>query len=341
MIEPEMKRIKPPLIFITLFLIVSLIISGWLVINRQYLPVDPDDQNMIEVRLPENSSARQVASLLKQNGLIRNETVFLAYLYQKGMETQLKAGLYTFTRSQSIPDLARQISQGQVERFSFTIPEGYTVRQIGELLINKQLCTQQQWTDALQANYDYDFLIPGQTGEQRLEGFLFPDTYSIDDQTGAQDIIRMMLERFSTIWNNEYAAEADSKNLSQRDTVIIASLIEREARVAEERKIISGVIYNRLQKDMPLQICSTVIYALGEHREILTYEDIKIDSPYNTYKYPGLPPGPIASPGRAAIEAALNPETNNYYYFVAKGDGSHYFSSTYTEHLEAQQRYGQ
>lgn len=323
-----------------LLLICSLAVSGWLVTIRQYVPVDPNDQTLIEVRLPENSSARQVASLLKQNGLIRSETFFLGYLYQKGMDKQLKAGLYAFSRSQSIPELAWQISQGKVENITFTVPEGYTVKQIGDLLIDKQVCTEQQWTDAVQASYEYDFLLPDQSGEQRLEGFLFPDTYIVDAQTSAQDIIRMMLERFHTVWTNDYAAEAESKNQSLRNTVIIASLIEREARVAEEREIISGVIYNRLQKGMPLQIDATVQYALGEHRDTVSYQDLTIDSPYNTYQHTGLPPGPIASPGRAAIEAALNPAKNNYYYYVAKGDGSHYFSSTYAEHLAAMQKYG-
>jgi len=341
MIEPEMKIIRPKIVLLALLLVISLTISGWQIVTRQYLPVAPDDPAIIEIRVPENSSARQIAVLLKQNGLIRSEKFFLGYLYQKGMEKQLKAGLYVFKKSQSLPELAIQISQGKVKNSVFTVPEGYTVRQIGELLINKQFCTQQQWSEALQANYDYDFLIPGKPGdEKRLEGFLFPDTYTIDDQTSVQDILNMMLQRFTGIWNQEYRASADAKQLSVRKTIIVASLIEREARVAEERKRISGVIYNRLQKGMPLQIDATVIYALGEHRDTVTYQDLEINSPYNTYKFAGLPPGPIASPGRAAIEAALNPETNSYYYYVAKGDGSHYFSSTYAEHLTAKKKYG-
>ena len=191
------------------------------------------------------------------------------------MEKQLKAGLYVFSKSQSLPELAGQISQGKVKNSTFTVPEGYTVRQIGELLINKQICTQQQWSEALQANYNYDFLTPGKTGdEKRLEGFLFPDTYTIDDQTSAQDIINMMLERFSAIWNHEYASVADAKQLNVRNTIIIASLVEREARVAEERKRISGVIYNRLQKGMPLQIDATILYSLGVHRDTVTYQDL-------------------------------------------------------------------
>ncbi|MEA4924015.1 MAG: endolytic transglycosylase MltG [Syntrophomonadaceae bacterium] len=341
MIELEMKRIRPKQIALGLLFLLCLAISGWQLLVRQYLPVAPGDTSLVEVRLPENSSARQVAELLKENGLIRNETIFLGYLHQKGMEKQLKAGLYAFSKSQSLPELAGQIAQGQVMTSAFTVPEGFTVHQIGELLINKQICTQPQWEEALQGNYNYDFLpVEGPADEKRLEGFLFPDTYTIDDQTGAEDIINMMLQRFASVWNSEYASMADSQQLKVRDVIIIASLVEREARVAGERQRIAGVIYNRLRQDMPLQIDATILYSLGQHQDTVTYQDLEINSPYNTYKYYGLPPGPIASPGRAAIEAALNPEANNYYYYVATGDGSHYFSATYAEHLAARQKYG-
>jgi UPF0755 protein len=345
MIEPEMKKINPKInpkiMLLLLASLLGLTLLGWQFINNQYLPVAPNDKSLIEVRIPENSSGHEVAALLQKNGLIRNDKLFLNYCSQKGMDKQLKAGLYIFSRSQSLPELALQISQGKVKSPSFTIPEGYTVRQIGELLVKKQICTQQQWQEALRVDYKYEFLAPGQTGnESRLEGFLFPDTYTIGEKSSAQEIINMMLDNFATVWNKEYAEQVSVKKLSPHNVIVIASLIEREARIPEERMRISGVIYNRLQKGMPLQIDATVLYSLGEHRETVTYKDLEINSPYNTYKNVGLPPGPIASPGRAAIDAAINPEQHSYYYYVAKGDGSHYFSSTYAEHLNAKQKYG-
>jgi UPF0755 protein len=188
---------------------------------------------------------------------------------------------------------------------------------------------------------DYAFLPrAGTSPDKRLEGFLYPDTYWIDKTSSAEDIVAIMLARFAAVWNQEFAASAQEKNISVRDAVIIASLIEREAQVPEERKRIAGVIYNRLQAGMPLQIDATIIYSLGEHREVLTYKDLEIDSPYNTYRNAGLPVGPIACPGRASIAAALDPESNDYMYYVAKGDGSHHFSITYAEHLTAKARYG-
>ena len=345
MIETEMKKIdsikNPKVILILLLSLFALTFFGWQFITKQLLPVAPNDNSFVEVRIPANSSGQEVAALLFENGLIRNEKLFLRYCAQKGMDKQLKAGLYAFSRSQSLPELALQISQGKVISSSFTIPEGYTVRQIGELLVKKQICTQQQWQEAVQTDYKYDFILPGAPkNEARLEGFLFPDTYTITEKTGAQDIINMMLNNFALVWNKSYAGQARDKKLSTRNIVIVASLIEREARIPEERKRIAGVIYNRLQKGMPLQIDATVLYSLGEHRTTVTYKDLEVNSPYNTYKNVGLPPGPIACPGRDAIDAALDPEKNTFYYYVAKGDNSHIFSSTYAEHLNAKKQSG-
>jgi UPF0755 protein len=324
-----------------LFLLVAAVMGAGLYVNRQYQPMDSNDQNMIEVRVPQNSTAHSVATLLQENGLIRNEKLFLVYCYQQGWETDLKAGLYTFSKSQSLPQLAQQIAEGKVKTSSFTIPEGYTVRQIGELLIGEGICSQTQWNEALHSQYDYAFLPTGITdNEKKLEGYLFPDTYTIEEQTGTRVIIDTMLANFARVWAQDFAAQAEGRQQRVGTVINIAALIEREARVAEERQRIAGVIYNRLQKGMPLQIDATVLYSLGEHREMVTYQDLEVDSPYNTYRNAGLPPGPIASPGRAAIDAALNPEVHNYYYYVAKGDGSHQFSSTYDEHLAAVQKYG-
>lgn len=342
MIETEMKTAKPKIIlFFLVLMVVALALSGYQLLSLQLQPVDPSDSNPVEVRLPENSTASEVAALLAGQGLIRNEQMFLAYCRQKGLDKQLQAGQYEFNRSMSLPQLATLIAEGKVKNSSLTIPEGYTVRQVGELLYKEKICTPQQWEEALTTVGDYAFLPQTATSpDKRMEGFLYPDTYRIDKTSTAQDIVAMMLVRFAAVWNQEFAASAQEKNISVRDAVIIASLIEREARIPEERKRIAGVIYNRLQAGMPLQIDATIIYSLGEHREALTYKDLEIDSPYNTYRNAGLPAGPIACPGRASIAAALDPESNNYMYYVAKGDGSHYFSITYTEHLAAKARYG-
>lgn len=335
---PGKRALKLGLVFLLLLLTVA---AAWLFMYRQGRPMDPNDQVMIEVRIPQYSTAHNVAAILIEKGLIRDERVFLAYCYWQGHEKDLQAGLYDFSKSQALDQIIQQLVEGKVKQMSFTIPEGYTVRQISELLVKSGICSQEQWQAALQVNYDYPFLRSGiNDPEKRLEGYLYPDTYTFEDQTEAEAIINMMLTRFNRVWDENFKSQAQARQLQVGRVITVASLIEREAQVADERKRIAGVIYNRLQKGMPLQIDASVIYALGEHRETVTYHDLEIDSPYNTYKRAGLPPGPIASPGRAAIEAAVNPELHNYYYYVAKGDGSHQFSATYLEHLEAVRKYG-
>lgn len=320
-----------------LLIIVLAMVQTWRV---QYTAVSPQDKTPIDIVVPEKSGAQQVAVLLKQNGLIRSELVFRFYCSRYNLATVLKPGHYRFSRSQTLPELAQLIAQGRVVGTTITIPEGYTVEQIGRLLLEKKLVSEADWQAALKEDYDFDFLPPvGGKREQRLEGFLFPDTYNIELNTPARQIVVTMLERFQKAWAPELAALAKQQKQSVLEVVTIASMVEREAMVPEEREIISGVIKNRLDKKMALQMCSTVLYVLKEDKQTLSIADTRIDSYYNTYKYPGLPPGPIANPGSASLEAALHPQKHNYLYFVAKGDGTHQFSTTNAEHLAAIKKY--
>lgn len=340
----EIKVMKRNVTRIVIYGVIFLLLlgfGGFQVINMQYKPVDIKDTSYHDVIIPEKSTAGQVAEILMEKGLIRNKTVFLSYCRQQGLDSSLKAGHYKFSRSQSLPEIARAIASGAVVTLSFTIPEGYTVEKIGELLVEKGICSPEAWQKALLADYNYDFLPEAApVGKSRLEGFLFPDTYIISEDISAEGIINAMLANFAAVWEREFAALANEKNISVNEAIILASLIEREAMVAEERPIISGVIQNRLEKGMLLQIDATVLYILGDNdKKEVYYEDLKIDSPYNTYLYPGLPPAPIACPGKAAIEAALNPEPHDYLYYVARGDGSHEFNRTYEAHLQAKAKY--
>ncbi len=173
-----------------------------------------------------------------------------------------------------------------------------------------------------------------------LEGFLFPDTYYISEDLNEEEIIKIFLDRFNQIYiENDISEHILEKNISLNDFITMASIVEREAVKPEERAIISGIFYNRLGIDMPLQSCATVQYILKERKPILSIADTKINSPYNTYINKGLPPTPIASPGLDAILATLNPNKTDYIYFVAKGDGGHEFSKTYEEHLRAKKKY--
>lgn len=337
-----MKRGVPRIFIYGVLFLLVLAGGGYQIMTMQYQPMDTKDTSFQDIIIPENSTASQVAEVLAENDLIRNEAAFLTYCRQQDLDSSLKAGHYIFSRSQSLPEIARAIAAGAVVTVSFTVPEGYTVNKIGELLAKKGICSMEAWQKALQADYNYDFLpdAASYSIESRLEGFLFPDTYIISEDTGPEKIIKAMLANFAAIWEQEFAALAEQKKLSVNETVVLASMIEREAMVADERPIISGVIHNRLGRGMLLQIDATVLYVLGDNdKRILYYEDLKIDSPYNTYLYPGLPPAPIACPGKAALKAALNPEQNDYLYYVARGDGSHEFNRSYEAHLQAKSKY--
>lgn len=333
----EKKGLLPLVLLLIIFCMA--LIGGLSFINQQYQAVDINDNAPIDILIPESSTAREVAAILKDNNLVRSEKGFLAYCRKSGTDNKLQAGHYIFKRSFPLDKIVEKLVKGEVVKISFTIPEGYTIQQIGDLLVNENICSRAAWEEAISKDYSYDFLKLAPENAVHLEGFLFPDTYMINENTSAEQIINIMLSNFSDIWNENFAAEAKKKDRNIYDIITIAALIEREAMVDEERKTIAGVVMNRLDNGMPLQIDATVIYSLGEYREVVTYGDLECDSPYNTYKYGGLPLGPIASPGRFSIEAALNPEKHSYYYYVSKGDGSHYFSKTYAEHSRAKNKY--
>lgn len=327
------------LLLLALFILAGLTLAGYNLIGMQYEPVDVTDKTIKDIVIPEQSSARQIAQILLENDLIHSERAFLTYCKRTGYDSSLKAGHYQFSRSQSLKEIVEAIAQGRIVTITFTIPEGYTVEQIGNLLISKGICTEDDWEEAIKKEYDYPFLQYGNNIRNPLEGFLFPDTYRISENTNAQTIIKIMLNNFDSIWQENFAKEAEKTDKNIYEIITIAAMIEKEAMVAEERPTIAGVIENRLKIGMPLQIDATVLYALGKHKDTVYTRDLLVDSPYNTYKYSGLPPGPIASPGQAAIKAALNPEKHDYFYYVAKGDGSHYFSKTHDEHLRAKAKY--
>ncbi len=329
-------------VMLFILLLVGFILTGYYLLLMQLKPIDPGDNTCIDIRIAENSTAGQVAELLYSNRLIRNETLFLAYCRHKGLDSSLKAGHYQFNRSQSLQEIAAAISVGKVVTIAFTIPEGYTVDKIGELLIEKNICSIEEWQEAINMDYNHEFLQLADPGEGKsyLEGFLFPDTYVIAEDTSATEIVNAMLGNFEKLWTEEFEQQALNQDMNVYDAIIIASMIEKEAMVDNERKIISGVIQNRLDRDMLLQIDATILYLLNnDEKDIIFYEDLEIDSPYNTYKYVGLPQAPIACPGKAAIDAALNPEQHEYLYYVSRGDGSHQFSKTYSEHLQAKAQY--
>lgn len=320
------------LIFIIL---VALVV--FLYIRSVIAPVKLAKEVIIEI--PPKATTASIAQLLKDQGIIRNSTVFKIYVKQKGFDGKLRAGKYHFRGQVSLGQIKEKMSRGEQDGPGVTIPEGYNLEQMADLLAQKDLIDKKRFLEiARKGKFNYEYL-PQAGAEERLEGFLFPDTYEIIKGWSEEQIIQIMLARFDAVFNPQWQKQAREIDMTILEVVTLASIIEKEAKTPGDRREISGVFHNRLKRDMRLESCATVQYALGEVKEVLLYKDLAVESPYNTYLYGGLPPGPIAAPGEDALYSALYPANSDYLFFVAKPDGTHHFSRTYDEHKEAKKKY--
>jgi UPF0755 protein len=294
---------------------------------------------MVTVRVERGLTSSDIAKLLAREGLIRSEFAFRAAARLSGVQDGLKAGTYSLSSRMGTLGILEALAEGRVERVRFTIPEGYRLTEIASLLQRKSLVSRARFL-ALATGQVEGFRVDAGSMELsgNLEGYLFPDTYEVELGVPEEAIIAAMVCRFAEVVLPEYAtddaAEA-ARGLGLHGVLTIASMVEREARLPEDRPVVAAVFYNRLRRHMPLQSCATVQYALGTWKERLTFDDLKVDSPYNTYIVPGLPPGPISSPGLSSIRAALHPADVEYLYFAADDNGGHVFSRTFREHQRA------
>jgi UPF0755 protein len=295
----------------------------------------------IMVTIEPGSSLREIGDTLASQGLIKNSTFFVMYVRLTGQEKGMQAGLYRMSNSWPLRDIVKHIKEGSVvSSYRFTIPEGFTTAQIENLLVRKGIVDRELFRRVVaEEKFSFPFLEGISDGPYRLEGFLFPDTYEVQPGDTEEKIVRMMLERFAEVYTQEMQQRAEELGFTTREVVTLASIVEREAKLDCERPVIAAVFLNRLRKGMRLESCATVQYILDKPKETLTYKELQIPSPYNTYLHCGLPPGPIANPGLASLKAVLYPAEVDYLYFVARGDGSHYFSTTLREHTAAARRY--
>ncbi len=288
----------------------------------------------VHVTIPPGASVRTAADSLHRVGLVAWPRLFRLYAKATGEDRDIKAGTYALRSGESWSLLLQALRDGEGLERRLTIPEGWN-------LINIVLAL----ATALGAPADSVAIAVRDTALLReldlptptLEGYLFPDTYIFAYGTSPRLAVRELVHRFQQEWQPRWDDRLQQLAMSRNDIVTLASIIEREARLPEERPVISAVYHNRLRMQMPLQADPTVEYALGGHRDRLFYKDLDVESPYNTYRHPGLPPGPIASPGRASLEAALYPAAVPYLYFVASPDGHHEFRTTFKAHTEAVQ----
>jgi len=290
---------------------------------------------IVEVERGQGASA--VARRLEAAGLVRSAPAFEIYLAYSGMGRRLKAGHFELSPTMSGPELAAKIASGEVARRKLTVPEGLQLEQIAERVAEAGLAGAEEFLAAAVPESlvgEVSFEPPAES----LEGYLLPETYEFTFEATPSDIVRRMARELDAQFVGPNAEAIAGSKLSLHEIITLASLVEREAKVAGDRPKIAGVLINRLAQGMKLQCDATVQYALGEHKARLTFADLKVDSPYNTYLHAGLPPGPIAAPGIASLRAALRPAKTDALFYVARPDGSHVFTRTYEEHLAAIER---
>jgi UPF0755 protein len=298
-------------------------------------PVNAAAGDTVVVVIPPGMTTQAIGELLYGKGLLRSVALFRAVVSLEGAGGKLQAGEYVFSKAMTAREIIGKLVRGETGYRQFTIPEGFTIDQIAALLESQNIVPAARFKAYAAGAVPYDYINPAPNVKYKPEGFLFPDTYRISAGTGEEQIFKMMAAQFDRQFTPAMRNRAAEIGLSVRQVVILASLVEKEAQLAQERPLIAGVFLGRLKKEMPLQSCATIQYILGYAKPELTVQDTELPSPYNTYQNMGLPPGPIASPGLAAIQAVLNPAATDYLYFVANKDGSHVFSRTYEEHLAA------
>lgn len=336
------KRKTTKVICAVIVLVTALAIGSMYYISSLGTPLDESNSEVFAVNIPSGSGTETIGKILQDSNVISSSSKFKLLSKLEGNDGKYKAGEYYLSPVMTSQQIMEIIMSGDSITERFTVQEGLTVNQTADKLAADNLINIDNFMSEVQnATFDYKFMPLLPNSENRLEGFLYPETYEIYTSATEKEIINKMLSQFDKLVTEEHYKRAEEMGYDMYQIVTIASLIERETLVASERPTVASVIYNRLAINMPLQIDAAVQYALPEHKDRLTYKDLEIDSPYNTYQNTGIPPGPICSPSITSIEAALSPAKTNYYYYVlgAENNGSHKFSNTYEEFLKNKKAY--
>ncbi|MFO8060786.1 MAG: endolytic transglycosylase MltG [Bacillota bacterium] len=314
------------------------------------LPADPGIEEATLVWVAPGTSTADVGRMLESQGLIRASWAFALLSRQLELDGRLQAGWYRVSPGMSPEEIMRIMADGTVATEWFVVQEGLTAEMTVAALVEQGMGDAEEFErvladvsaarEWLPDDYEAGLVCPNfGLPHSALEGYLFPDTYEIPYGAGEEEIIGRMLDRFQSVWTEERLARAEELGLSVHEVVTLASIVERETAAEEERPLVASVFLNRLEEGMNLGACSTILYVQNRRDGPVLYEDQEVDSPYNTYMYGSLPPGPIASPGLASIDAVLHPEETDYLYFCSKGDGTHAFARTLAEHEQNRVKY--
>lgn len=352
------KNIFLKLLIYLLFFSVVFIVSGTISYNfmtdKEKLPVNEitkkiESGTTVEIEIPFNSSTDDIAKILEEKDIIKYPRIFKYLSFFNGHEGNYRSGRHLISKELTYDEIMRILSQNPIST-NITIPEGKNFTETVDILLTNNLINKEDFIEtASTESFNYKFLEDVPEREFPLEGYLFPDTYFFDPSSSSKTVIRRFLDNFNVKFTPEFYRRTEDLGMTVDEVITLASIIEKETKISEEKEIVSSVFHNRLKSQDPslkkLQSCATIQYILlerdGKVKEELTYEDTSIEHSYNTYLHEGLPPGPLCSPGLDSIIAALYPnEESDYMFFVAKGDGSHEFSRTNAEHEAAKQKYG-
>ena len=334
-----MKTLSKKTITIIIILLLILIAALYFVstINN---PLKGNED--IVVRVEDGDNFYSIINKLEEDKKLKSVPIIKLYVKVLGKNVDIKPGEYLLSKGSSVEEIINSLNtESSLNKVKFTVPEGYSIEDIASKLEDEGICSKNDFILAIKEYPLPSYVKPNEEKRYNLEGYLFPDTYIIEIGETPKEIINKMIKRFEEMLDEAIkATNVIVKDEDIETVVTIASMIEKEARLDNERPTIASVIVNRLNIDMKLQIDATVIYALGEHVNIVTYDDLEIDSPYNTYKNYGLPVGPISNPGIESIKATLKPESTDYLFYVLKDDNSHYFTNDDEDFLRKQEELG-
>ncbi|MCB2204368.1 endolytic transglycosylase MltG [bacterium] len=310
--------------------VLPILLAGiaWMLISSPY-SAEHDEP----LEIPRGTSLRGIAELLEDNDVVRNDLLFIAAAKLTGKDGRLQSGLYNFPAGASTLDILTILADGSHQAYrNITIREGLTIRRIATHL---DTCCGFSADTILKLSRDPSFISSFKLDEPSLEGYLLPETYRVRFDISARELLGMLVHNMLDTFSPKDRDQMKRTGRDMHEILTMASLVEGETRLDRERARVAGVYYNRLRRGMLLQADPTIQYIIPDGPRRLLYRDLSINSPYNTYRYPGLPPGPVNNPGKASIHAALYPETHDFYYFVADGSGGHRFSRTIEEHNRA------
>lgn len=321
-----------------LILVSATLLAGYSWFNKKLDQVSVTAEDELFV-VPSGATIKEVSELLEERGIIESALIFRLFMKLEYRGASIKAGEFMFEPPVTIRSAALKLVEGRVYYHRVTVPEGLDWQETAEILSGQGFGSAEEFLDLIDSPQMVRDLDPEAAN---LEGYLFPETYFVTHDTSPGKIIELMVDRFRLNWTEEFQKQALSLDMSIREVITLASLIEKETSLEAERPLVSSVFHNRLAKGMKLACDPTVIYAVKLVKPwdgVINRSDLQLDSPYNTYIYPGLPPGPIANPGIDSIRAALFPEKSDFLFFVSRNDGSHVFSENYSDHAVAVRMY--